>query len=158
MAFTSLTNHGEYISAHYLAALLKGDLEGLRKRWAQADKAAAETSGRASSAQGIKALGQRFFAPRNRITEQLGETPTDEALLDARVVDELRQLNDTVMRALGYVAPAQIDATATTTWVRRGQIDVTQLDPGAPGPGGPRSERSQWPRTRRVGHHLGQRC
>jgi hypothetical protein len=126
MAFTSITNHGEYISAHYLAALLKGDLEGLRKRWAQADKAAADTSGPASSAQGIKALGQRFFAPRNRITEQLGETPTNDALLDARVVEELRDLNDTVLRALAYVAPVQTDAAAT--WVGRGQIEVTQLD------------------------------
>lgn len=126
MAFTSITNYGEYISAHYLAALMKNDLEGLRKRWAQADKAAADTSGPASSAQGIKALGQRFFTLRNRITEQLGEAPTDDALLDARVVNELRDLNDTVLRALAYVTPAQTDATAT--WVGRGHIDVTQLD------------------------------
>jgi hypothetical protein len=117
MAFNAITNYGEYISDHYLTSLLKNDLEGLRKRWSDAQRAHTERGAPDSSARGIKALGQQFFTRRNRITEQLGESPTTAALTDPRIVEQLRELNDIVLRALGYTPPKA-----------RTELDVVQLD------------------------------
>ncbi|ROO52706.1 hypothetical protein EDC02_7646 [Micromonospora sp. Llam0] len=132
MAFNSITNYGEYISDHYLTSLLKNDLEGLRKRWRDAQKTSAASGAPvaevpASSAQGIKALGQHFFTRRNQITEQLGETPTVEALTDPRIVEQVRDLNDAVLRALAFNAPAT-DESPSTAWLRHTTLDVVQLD------------------------------
>ncbi|MGN9811410.1 Eco57I restriction-modification methylase domain-containing protein [Micromonospora sp. BQ11] len=145
MAFNSITNNGEYISDHYLASLLKYDLEGLRKRWSTAQKAAAlnglPADVPATSAHGIKALGQRFYTRRNEITEQLGEAPTVAVLTDARIVDQTRDLNDLILRALAFDAPT---SDTTTELLRRTTLDVVQLDQhrqvevalAATGPGG----------------------
>ena len=132
MTFNSITNYGEYISDYYLAALLKNDLEGLRKRWSDAQKAHAESGmstsdAPASSAQGVKALGQHFFTFRNQITEQVGETPTLEALTDPRIVEHVRDLNDLVLRALAFNAPV-VSTLPSMAWLRRTTLDVVQLD------------------------------
>ncbi|MEV1249508.1 DNA methyltransferase [Nonomuraea sp. NPDC049750] len=126
MAFNSITNQGEYISSHYLAALMKNDLEGLRKRWRQAEKTGLNTGGTGpfSSAQGLKALGQRFFARRDRIVEQLGENPSWEELTDPQITGRVRELNDEVLRALGYTGLGDEEGT----WLRRADLDVVFLD------------------------------
>ncbi|WP_250008748.1 type II restriction endonuclease subunit M [Actinoplanes sp. M2I2] len=145
MAFNSITNYGEYISDHYLASLLKNDLEGLRKRWSASQKAAAlnglSADVPASSAQGVKALGQHFYTRRNQITEQLGEAPTVGALTDVRIVEQTRDLNDLILRALAFGAPT---SDTTPEFLRRTTLDVVQLDQqrqvevalAAAGPGG----------------------
>ncbi|MDZ5447075.1 type II restriction endonuclease subunit M [Micromonospora sp. 4G57] len=132
MAFTSITNYGEYISDHYLTSLLKNDLEDLRKRWSDADKAAilAGTSAAdrpSNSAQGIKALGQRFFTHRDRITEQLGDDPTPEALTDPRIVEQVREVHEMVLQALAYDVPSA-DAAGGQAVLRSTSLDVVQLD------------------------------
>ncbi|GAA3572658.1 class I SAM-dependent DNA methyltransferase [Nonomuraea rosea] len=126
MAFNSITNQGEYISSHYLAALMKNDLEGLRKRWRQAEKTGLNTGGTGpfSSAQGLKALGQRFFARRDRVAEQLGENPSWEALTDPQITGQVCELNDEVLRALAYSGLGDGEGT----WLRRADLDVVFLD------------------------------
>ncbi|MEV6965271.1 type II restriction endonuclease subunit M [Hamadaea sp. NPDC051192] len=129
MAFTSITNQGEYISAHYLAALLKSDLEGLRRRWRLADRsAAADPHAVPSSAHGIKGLGRPFFPLRNRITERLGDTPTAADLNDPQIVDQVRELNDLILRALAYSSPGSEELSSGLRWISRTHLDVVQLD------------------------------
>ncbi|GAB3863892.1 hypothetical protein GCM10029963_73390 [Micromonospora andamanensis] len=138
MAWTSITNYGEYISEHYLTSLLKGDLEDLRRRWKSAEES------RPSSAAGIKALGRRFFTHRDRITEQLlttnpvevhsdralgllaGPAGAGTALTDPRVVDQVRALNDMVLSALGYHGPR--DGHTEPAWLRRMDLEVVHLE------------------------------
>ncbi|WP_019030804.1 Eco57I restriction-modification methylase domain-containing protein [Salinispora arenicola] len=138
MAWTSITNYGEYISEHYLTSLLKGDLEDLRRRWKSAEES------RPSSAAGIKALGRSFFTHRDRITEQLlttnpvevhsdralglltGRKGAGAALTDPRVVDQVRVLNDMVLSALGYHGPG--DDHTDHAWLRRTDLEVVHLE------------------------------
>lgn len=138
MAWTSITNYGEYISEHYLTSMLKGDLEDLRRRW----KSAKEP--RPSSAAGVKALGQRFFTERTRITERLlttnsvddsavrtvgplaGPAAARAALTDPRVVEQVRALNEMVLSALAYHGPG--DDQTGPAWLRRTNLEVVHLD------------------------------
>ncbi|MFD6694767.1 type II restriction endonuclease subunit M [Micromonospora aurantiaca (nom. illeg.)] len=139
MAWTSITNYGEYISEHYLTSLLKGDLEDLRRRWKSAEEP------RPSSAAGVKGLGQRFFTERTRITERLLTTNTVEdlavraagapdgqtaariaALTDPRIVEQVRALNDMVLSALAYHGPG--DDHTGPAWLRRTTLEVVHLD------------------------------
>lgn len=138
MAWASITNYGEYISEHYLTALLKGDLEDLRRRWKSAEES------RPSSAAGIKALGRSFFTHRDRITEQLrtanpvevhsdralglltGPAGAGAALTDPRVVDQVRALNEMVLSALGYHGPC--DDHTEPAWLRRTDLEVVHLE------------------------------
>ncbi|WP_346535594.1 type II restriction endonuclease subunit M [Micromonospora sp. DPT] len=138
MAWTSITNYGEYISEHYLTSLLKGDLEDLRRRWKSAEES------RPSSAAGVKALGQRFFTERTRITERLlttnsvddpnvrtagplaGPAAARAALTDPRVVEQVRALNDMVLSTLAYHGPGK-DQTGPV-WLRRTALEVVHLD------------------------------
>ncbi|GLZ60943.1 type II restriction endonuclease subunit M [Micromonospora sp. NBRC 107095] len=139
MAWTSITNYGEYISEHYLTSLLKGDLEDLRRRWKSAEEP------RPSSAAGVKGLGQRFFTERTRITERLLTTnPVEDlavraagapdgqtaariaALTDPRIVDQVRALNDMVLSALAYHGPG--DDQTGPAWLRRTTLEVVHLD------------------------------
>ncbi|MEU6784653.1 class I SAM-dependent DNA methyltransferase [Nonomuraea angiospora] len=126
MTFKSIVNQGEYISSHYLAALLKNDLEGLRKRWRQAEKVGAENSapGPFSSAQGLKGFGKRFFEHRTQITERLGENPDFDALRDPLVTEQVRELNDEILGALCFAAP---DGDPEG-WLRRTDLDLVFLD------------------------------
>ncbi|SEK30335.1 type II restriction endonuclease subunit M [Nonomuraea pusilla] len=126
MTFKSIVNQGEYISSHYLAALLKNDLEGLRKRWRQAEKTGAENSavGPFSSAQGLKGFGKRFFEHRTRITERLGDNPGFDALHDPLVIEQIRELNNEILRALCFTAP---DGDPEG-WLRRTDLDLVFLD------------------------------
>ncbi|MGP3935328.1 Eco57I restriction-modification methylase domain-containing protein [Nonomuraea sp. KM88] len=126
MTFKSIVNQGEYISSHYLAALLKNDLEGLRRRWRQAEKSGAESSapGPFSSAQGLKGFGKRFFEHRTRISERLGENPSFDALRDPLVIEQARELNDEILRALCFAAP---DGDPEG-WLRRTDLDLVFLD------------------------------
>ncbi|MCX4429582.1 Eco57I restriction-modification methylase domain-containing protein [Streptomyces mirabilis] len=119
MAFDAIINRGEYISAHYLAELFTKDLTDLRKRWTGADRAGAP-----SSRSGVKSLGREYFKAKVRITES--ET-TDRA--------ELRALNDRLLAALAYTAPAASEtaereprARTTHTRLHRAVFEVIHAD------------------------------
>ncbi|MDG4830460.1 class I SAM-dependent DNA methyltransferase [Solwaraspora sp. WMMD1047] len=102
MSFESLTNRGEYLSAHYLAEVLPTTLKGgLLKRWAEEEKA-----GRLTPRAGLRGMRRDYFDAR-------AELAADPDLFDP---ERLRKLHDEILRRLGFEPAPQ-----TITVERAGQ-------------------------------------
>ncbi|MEV1108171.1 class I SAM-dependent DNA methyltransferase [Micromonospora sp. NPDC049751] len=88
MSFESLTNRGEYLSAHYLAEILPTTLKGsdLIKRWT-----AAEKSGEQTPRTQLRRMRRPFFDAKTELT--------DAELFDP---ERLRKQHQDVLRALGF--------------------------------------------------------
>ncbi|WFE92732.1 class I SAM-dependent DNA methyltransferase [Micromonospora sp. WMMD987] len=87
MSFESLTNRGEYLSAHYLAELLPSTLKGgLLKKWAGDEK-----SGRVTPRAGLRGIRRQFFDAKTELT--------DVDLFDP---ERLRKHHHEVLKALGF--------------------------------------------------------
>ncbi|WP_238010342.1 DNA methyltransferase [Dactylosporangium sp. AC04546] len=111
MSFESLTNRGEYLSAHYLAEVLPTTLKGgLFKRWADEEKA-----GRATPRAGLRHYRRDYFNAKTELA--------DLELFDP---ERLRKLHNEILTQLGFEPKPQ------TITVERGrqdhQIQVAHAD------------------------------
>ncbi|MEU1844156.1 class I SAM-dependent DNA methyltransferase [Micromonospora sediminicola] len=105
MSFESLTNRGEYLSAHYLAEVLPTTLKGgLLKRWAEEEKA-----GRVTPRAGLRGMRRDYLNAKAELTDLRLLQPEEEAaerdLIDP---ERLRKLHNDVLRQLGYDAQHQV--------------------------------------------------
>ncbi|MET8354526.1 class I SAM-dependent DNA methyltransferase [Micromonospora sp. NPDC005206] len=101
MSFESLTNRGEYLSAHYLAEILPTTLKGgLLKQWAVTEK-----SGEPTPRTGLRAMRRPYFDAKTELT--------DADFFDP---ERLRKQHQDVLRALGFEPQPQ-----TITVERAGQ-------------------------------------
>ncbi|MEU7994735.1 class I SAM-dependent DNA methyltransferase [Micromonospora sp. NPDC049060] len=87
MTFESLTNRGEYLSAHYLAEILPTTLRGgLVKQWAEREKCGQQTP-----RTGLRGMRRSYFDAKTELA--------DEEFFDP---ERLRKLHQDVLRALGF--------------------------------------------------------
>ncbi|SCF06411.1 hypothetical protein GA0070607_5085 [Micromonospora coriariae] len=87
MSFESLTNRGEYLSAHYLAEILPTTLKGgLLKQWAEDEK-----SGRITPRAGLRGMRRTYFDAKTELTD-----------VDFFDPERLRKQHQDVLRALGF--------------------------------------------------------
>ncbi|MGW1059111.1 class I SAM-dependent DNA methyltransferase [Micromonospora rubida] len=87
MSFESLTNRGEYLSAHYLAEILPTTLKGgLVKRWADREK-----SGQGTPRTGLRGLRRPYFDAKAELA--------DDEFFDP---ERLRKLHQELLKSLGY--------------------------------------------------------
>ncbi|GAB4106562.1 class I SAM-dependent DNA methyltransferase [Micromonospora taraxaci] len=87
MSFESLTNRGEYLSAHYLAEILPATLKGgLLKQWAEQEK-----SGEQTPRTKLRRLRRPYFDSKTELT--------DAELFDP---ERLRKHHREVLEALGF--------------------------------------------------------
>jgi AAA domain len=93
MSFESLTNRGEYLSAHYIEAVLPATLKtGLLKRWAEEEK-----DGRRTPRIELRALRRVYFAAKAELA--------DTELFGA---ERLRKLHAEILTALGFEPHPQV--------------------------------------------------
>ncbi|MBE1532604.1 Eco57I restriction-modification methylase domain-containing protein [Actinomadura algeriensis] len=120
MRLDSLSNRGDYFSAHYLAEVLPKDLkrkDGLLARWTEIEKDPDAHTPR----RGLRKLNQPYFAERKFFAdfdERRRESDTVPADWP-EVRDRLGELHGLVLEALGYEAGAR-DVT-----VRRSDEEYT---------------------------------
>ncbi|MFF0120115.1 class I SAM-dependent DNA methyltransferase [Micromonospora arida] len=101
MSFESLTNRGEYLSAHYLAEILPTTLKGgLLKQWAETEK-----SGESTPRAGLRGMRRTYFDAKTELTD-----------VDFFDPERLRKQHQDVLRALGFDPQPQ-----TITVERNGQ-------------------------------------
>ncbi|MFF0370583.1 class I SAM-dependent DNA methyltransferase [Micromonospora sp. NPDC005087] len=101
MSFESLTNRGEYLSAHYLAEILPTTLKGgLLKQWAEEEKA-----NRVTPRAGLRGMRRQYFDAKTELTD-----------VDFFDPERLRKQHQDVLRALGFDPQPQ-----TITVERNGQ-------------------------------------
>ncbi|WP_433260975.1 class I SAM-dependent DNA methyltransferase [Micromonospora vinacea] len=101
MSFESLTNRGEYLSAHYLAEILPTTLKGgLLKQWAETEK-----SGEPTPRTGLRGMRRPYFDAKTELT-----------VVDFFDPERLRKQHQDVLRALGFEPQPQ-----TITVERNGQ-------------------------------------
>ncbi|MGW3895694.1 class I SAM-dependent DNA methyltransferase [Micromonospora profundi] len=87
MSFESLTNRGEYLSAHYLAEILPTTLKGgLLKQWTEQEKA-----NRVTPRAGLRGMRRQYFDAKTELT--------DVEFFDP---ERLRKQHQDVLRALGF--------------------------------------------------------
>ncbi|NBE79600.1 DNA methyltransferase family protein [Micromonospora rubida] len=87
MSFESLTNRGEYLSAHYLAEILPTTLKGgLVKQWAEREK-----SGQGTPRTGLRGLRRPYFDAKAELA--------DDEFFDP---ERLRKLHQELLKSLGY--------------------------------------------------------
>ncbi|MFE9937958.1 DNA methyltransferase family protein [Streptomyces hirsutus] len=140
MTYDSLVNHGDYLSAHYLAEVLPKDLkakDGLLARWAAAEETArrahAEAVTRAKAAgddpatvpprahtprEGLRALHGPYFAGRADFAQDAEALSVPDAPVPADWDKRLTELHLATLRALGYA-----DAHEQTVTVHRSGHD-----------------------------------
>ncbi|MFE9922700.1 hypothetical protein ACFYQA_14240 [Streptomyces sp. NPDC005774] len=140
MTYDSLVNHGDYLSAHYLAEVLPKDLkakDGLLARWAAAEETArrahAEAVTRAKAAgddpatvpprahtprEGLRALHGPYFAGRADFAQDAEALSVPDAPVPADWGKRLTELHLATLRALGYT-----DAHEQTVTVHRSGHD-----------------------------------
>ncbi|MEV6373600.1 class I SAM-dependent DNA methyltransferase [Micromonospora musae] len=101
MSFESLTNRGEYLSAHYLAEILPTTLKGsLLKQWSEDEK-----GGRVTPRAGLRGMRRPFFDAKTELA--------DDEFFDP---ERLRKLHQELLKALGFEPQPQ-----TITVERAGQ-------------------------------------
>lgn len=101
MSFESLTNRGEYLSAHYLAEILPTTLKGgLLKQWAEQEKA-----GEGTPRTKLRGMRRQYFDAKTELTD-----------VDFFDPERLRKQHQDVLRALGFDPQPQ-----TITVERNGQ-------------------------------------
>ncbi|MGS2619533.1 class I SAM-dependent DNA methyltransferase [Micromonospora sp. LZ34] len=87
MSFESLTNRGEYLSAHYLAEILPTTLKGgLLKQWAER-----ENSGEPTPRTGLRGLRRPYFDAKTELA--------DDEFFDP---ERLHKLHQELLKALGF--------------------------------------------------------
>ncbi|WP_431883518.1 class I SAM-dependent DNA methyltransferase [Micromonospora gifhornensis] len=87
MSFESLTNRGEYLSAHYLAEILPTTLKaGLVKQWTEREKANQQTP-----RSGLRGLRRPYFDAKTELA--------DDEFFDP---ERLRKLHQELLKALGF--------------------------------------------------------
>ncbi|MEV4481685.1 class I SAM-dependent DNA methyltransferase [Micromonospora coxensis] len=92
MSFESLTNRGEYLSAHYLAEILPTTLKGgLLKQWAEREK-----SGDQTPRTGLRGMRRPYFEAKTELA--------DDEFFDA---ERLRKLHHRLLDALGFTPQPQ---------------------------------------------------
>ncbi|MEW2384314.1 class I SAM-dependent DNA methyltransferase [Micromonospora sp. NPDC047707] len=93
MSFESLTNRGEYLSAHYLAEILPTTLKGgLLKQWSEREK-----TGEQTPRTGLRGLRRPYFDAKTELA--------DDEFFDP---ERLRKLHQDVLRALGFEPQPQM--------------------------------------------------
>ncbi|MET8832916.1 class I SAM-dependent DNA methyltransferase [Micromonospora sp. NPDC004540] len=101
MSFESLSNRGEYLSAHYLAEILPTTLKGgLLKQWTEQEKA-----GDPTPRTGLRGLRRPYFEAKTELA--------DDEFFDP---ERLRKLHQELLKALGFEPQPQ-----TITVERAGQ-------------------------------------
>ncbi|WP_346533781.1 class I SAM-dependent DNA methyltransferase [Micromonospora sp. DPT] len=102
MSFESLTNRGEYLSAHYLAEILPTTLKGgLFKQWTETEK-----GGDGTPRTGLRSMRRPYFDAKAELTELKlfrPEVPEQE-VADSDLIDpeRLRKLHDDLLERLGF--------------------------------------------------------
>jgi len=95
MSFESLTNRGEYLSAHYIAEILPTTLKGgLVGKWGEREKA-----GESTPRSGLRGLRRGYF---NAKTELADIDSFDEEQRRKQHREQLRELHQELLKALGY--------------------------------------------------------
>ncbi|MGW1074938.1 class I SAM-dependent DNA methyltransferase [Streptomyces sp. NPDC002537] len=124
MTYDSLVNHGDYLSAHYLAEVLPKDLkakDGLLGRWTETEEqtrrahaaavAEAKAEGRDPATvpsrartprEGLRALHGPYFASRADFARDAEALAEPDALVPADWSKRLTELHLATLRALGY--------------------------------------------------------
>ncbi|KUF20415.1 hypothetical protein [Streptomyces silvensis] len=151
MTYDSLVNHGDYLSAHYLAEVLPKDLkakDGLLARWAETEererRAHAEAVGRAKSEghdpatvpprprtprEGLRALHGPYFVSRPEFARDAEALAVPGAPVPADWTKRLTELHLATLRALGFH-----DAHEQTVTVHRSghdyPVQVLHAEPG----------------------------
>ncbi|GIJ23620.1 class I SAM-dependent DNA methyltransferase [Micromonospora lutea] len=93
MSFESLTNRGEYLSAHYLAEILPTTVKGgLAKQWTGREKAGEQTP-----RTGLRGLRRPYFDAKTELA--------DDEFFDP---ERLRKLHQELLKALGFESQPQI--------------------------------------------------
>ncbi|MFC9428074.1 hypothetical protein [Streptomyces sp. NPDC056987] len=151
MTYDSLINHGDYLSAHYLAEVLPKDLkakDGLLARWAETEErerrahaaalARAATEGRDPATvaprprtprEGLRALHGPYFASRADFARDAEALAVPDAPVPADWAKRLTGLHLDTLRALGFG-----DAHEQTVTVHRSgrdhPVQVLHTEPG----------------------------
>ncbi|AXQ54743.1 hypothetical protein [Streptomyces koyangensis] len=151
MTYDSLVNHGDYLSAHYLAEVLPKDLkakDGLLARWAAAEEterhrhtaALAEAKRQGADPgtvpprartprEGLRALHGPYFAGRAEFVQDAEALAQPDAPAPAGWDKRLTGLHLETLRALGYTG-----AHEQTVTVHRSDhaysVEVTHAEPG----------------------------
>lgn len=151
MTYDSLVNHGDYLSAHYLAEVLPKDLkakDGLLARWAAAEDearrahTAAVAQAKASGAdpatvpprfrtprEGLRALHGAYFAGRADFAQDAESLAEPDAPVPADWAKRVTELHLATLRALGFG-----DAHEQTVTVHRGGhdyiVETAHAEPG----------------------------
>ncbi|WP_329531878.1 hypothetical protein OG568_14740 [Streptomyces sp. NBC_01450] len=151
MTYDSLVNHGDYLSAHYLAEVLPKDLkskEGLLARWAETEErerrahaasvAEATSEGRDPASvpprtrtprEGLRALHGPYFASRADFARDAEALAVPDAPVPADWTKRLTELHLDTLRALGFD-----DAHEQTVTVHRSghdhPVQVLHTEPG----------------------------
>ncbi len=93
MSFDSLTNRGEYLSAHYLAEILPTTIKGtLVKKWAETEK-------------GGQSTPRSLFRSRRRTYLDAKAELSDSTFFDP---ERLRKLHQEILRGLGFDPKPQV--------------------------------------------------
>ncbi|WP_406284143.1 DNA methyltransferase [Embleya sp. NBC_00896] len=151
MTYDSLVNHGDYLSAHYLAEVLPKDLkakDGLLARWAAAEDdarrehaaaiAEAERTGAEPGAvpprartprESLRALNGPYFASRADFERDAAALAEPDAPVPADWGKRLTELHLATLSALGYA-----DAHEQTVTVHRAgheySVEAVHAEPG----------------------------
>ncbi|MFA3874505.1 DNA methyltransferase [Streptomyces sp. MMCC 100] len=151
MTYDSLVNHGDYLSAHYLAEVLPKDLkakDGLLSRWAVTEDderrrhAAAVAEAKRTGAdpdtvpprartprEGLRALHGPYFAGRAAFAQDAEAATDPDRPTPADWTKRLTDLHLTTLRALGFAEAHE----QTVTVHRSGHdhpVDVLHHEPG----------------------------
>ncbi|MFR9724643.1 DNA methyltransferase [Streptomyces sp. MS19] len=151
MTYDSLVNHGDYLSAHYLAEVLPKDLrakDGLLARWAQAEDEArrahdaAVAEARRTGAdpasvpprartprEGLRALHGPYFADRADFARDAAALTEPDAPVPADWGKRLTDAHLATLRALGYATAHEQSVTVH----RAGHDHTVQVAHAEPG-------------------------
>ncbi|MFI1972845.1 hypothetical protein [Streptomyces cinnamoneus] len=151
MTYDSLINHGDYLSAHYLAEVLPKDLkakDGLLARWAETEEQArrahaaavaeAKAEGRDPAAvpsrartprEGLRALHGPYFASRADFARDAEALAAPDAPVPADWSKRLTELHLATLHALGY-ADAHEQAVAVHRAGHDHTVQALHAEPG----------------------------
>ncbi|PHQ47917.1 hypothetical protein BLA24_30935 [Streptomyces cinnamoneus] len=151
MTYDSLINHGDYLSAHYLAEVLPKDLkakDGLLARWAETEEQArrahaaavaeAKAEGRDPAAvpprartprEGLRALHGPYFASRADFARDAEALAEPDAPVPADWSKRLTELHLATLHALGY-ADAHEQAVAVHRAGHDHTVQALHVEPG----------------------------
>ncbi|MFF3905389.1 Eco57I restriction-modification methylase domain-containing protein [Streptomyces sp. NPDC001848] len=151
MTYDSLVNHGDYLSAHYLAEVLPKDLkarDGLLARWAAAEEAerrrhqdAVEDAKRLGEdpatvpprvrtpREGLRALHGPYFANRAALQQDAPSAVDPDAPAPADWAKRLTDLHLATLRALGFTQAHEQTVTVHRSG-REYPVQVLHHEPG----------------------------